>query len=119
MVCSQVRVSRVHVEGLNRTKSDIVVEQVKDILAVKNLSELLSQSYEAAERLNDLNIFKNVTIVLDTDKARLGPKRGGSDVGGAGEEQRMEVTFLVKEKRRMSASLGAEAGTQSGEAVSL
>ena len=34
---NQVRVSRVHVAGLQRTKNDIVVEQVKDVLKAGTL----------------------------------------------------------------------------------
>lgn len=36
----QVKVSKVQVLGLNRTKNDIVTEQVKDVLKSENLLEV-------------------------------------------------------------------------------
>ena len=37
---SQICVKRVRVEGLQRTKNDIVVEQIKDVLKATSLGEV-------------------------------------------------------------------------------
>lgn len=97
---------RVYVEGLNRTKTDIVVEQVKEVLRADTLQDLLHVSLESVQRLEQLGIFKHVSLKLDTAK----------DSGGKAEG--LEVTFIVKELGRVASSLAANAGTQSGDAVS-
>ena len=101
----QVKVKRVKVVGLLRTKADIVAEQVKDVLKAKTLQEALIKSLESKQRLSDLEIFKNVSIHLDAPK------------NGAGSYDGMEVTFHVKEYRMLTSSVAANAGTQSGDAV--
>ena len=102
---TQVHVSRIHVAGLQRTKNDIVVEQVKDILHATSLQDLLMRSLEALQRLQELNTFKHVDIQLDTVKGE-GRRREG-----------VEVMFVVEEYGWLASTIAANAGTQSGDAV--
>ena len=44
-VSVQVEVCRVRVEGLKRTKNDIVVEQVKELLGQRSLNEVSTKPY--------------------------------------------------------------------------
>ena len=90
-----------------RTKADIIAEQVKDVLKAKTLQEALLKSLESQQRLHDLEIFKNVSIYLDAPK------------NSAGSHDGIEVTFRVKEYRMLASSVAANAGTQSGDAVSV
>ena len=127
--------SRVRVAGLKRTKNDIVVEQIKDILKVTSLRELFFRSIESMKQLERLNIFNNVSIFFDTDKsAKLKAKKEGvepkAEVVEGGVESRqevdlsrisndsIEVTFFVEERGLTSFGVAANAGTQSGDAVS-
>ncbi len=117
-------VGRVKILGLKRTKSDIVTEQIKDIFTAKNLLELFVKLNEASTKLNELNIFKSVNILLDTDK-RVSDGSGGGGVRETdrrvrvADDDRVEVTFLVEESSWCKTAFGAEAGTQSGGAVSV
>ncbi len=104
---SQIHVSRVQVAGLIRTKNDIVVEHIKDVLQASSLKELFVKALTSMEQLQDMKVFKNVSLKIDTDK-RAGLEREG-----------VEVTFLVQELGWLKAMLGAHAGTQSGDAVSI
>ena len=97
--------SRIHVAGLQRTKNDIVIEQVKDILHATNLQDLLMRSLEALQRLQELNTFKHVDIQLDTVKGEGGRREG------------VEVMFVVEEYGWLASTIAANAGTQSGDAV--
>ncbi len=97
---------RVHVEGLQRTKTDIVVEQVKGVLRADSLQQVLYRSVLSAQRLEQLGVFRHVSIKLDTVK------------DGRGKAEGLEVTFVVKELGKVTSSLAANAGTQSGDAVS-
>lgn len=64
-------------------------------------------SLESLERLQSLNIFKKVQLQFDTTKNNKMEETGG-----------LEVAFVVEEFNRLSSSLSASAGTQSGDAVS-
>ena len=119
-----MKVNRVRIEGLKKTKTDIAVEQIKDVLKVKNSVELFIKSYEAAERLQKLNIFKYVNVKLDVDKREREKRKVERGLEGEGEgvnkgtkEDGLEVTFMVKESGRFKGRVGAETGTQSGGAV--
>ncbi|XP_064399710.1 sorting and assembly machinery component 50 homolog A-like [Halichondria panicea] len=100
----EIHVSRVQVAGLIRTKNDIVVEHIKDVLQASSLKELFVKALTSMEQLQDMKVFKNVSLKIDTDK-RAGLEREG-----------VEVTFLVQELGWLKAMLGAHAGTQSGDA---
>ena len=131
----QVHVSRVSVAGLKRTENDIVVEQVKDVLKATSLQELYFKSLESMSQLKQLNIFKDVYVFLDTDKKRGKVNKKGveskPEVGTKGVESRsdlhssrirsedsVEVIFFVQEKGLTNFGVAANAGTQSGDAVS-
>ena len=118
--------SRVKIAGLKRTKNDIVVEQVRDVLKTESLRELLFTCLESARRLEQLNIFRRVSLLLDTDK-RSRMKGAGSgaesgqqevDLSNVKDGDSIEVTFVVKELGWFSSTIAANAGTQSGDAVS-
>lgn len=108
------------VDSLNRTKNDIVIEQIKAVLKVKTFRELVLRTIEAKERLQDLNVFKYVVVKFDTDK-----RNRTSDVGTKEEvkkkaDEAVEVTFLVKEQDWFSVMLGIwrNVRKQSGDTVS-
>ena len=124
--------SRVRVAGLNRTKNDIVVEQIRDVLKATSLRDLLVRSLNSMRQLEQLNIFRHVSIRLDTDKSakvkwaeskeEVGPKGEESkqevDLSHIKDEDSIEVMFVVKEHGWISSTIAANAGTQSGDAVS-
>ena len=123
--------SRVKVAGLKRTKNDIVVEQIKDVLKVTSLRELFLKSIDSMKQLQRLNVFKNVSIYFDMDKSKKKGVESRAEVGTGGAESRqevdlssvkdedsVEVTFFVEEKGLTSFGIAANAGTQSGDAVS-
>ncbi len=99
-------VKRVHVVGLQRTKNDIVVEQVKEVLKADTLQDVLRRSLQSMKRLEQLGVFRHIGLRLDTAKDKSGKAEG------------LEVTFVVTELGSVASSLSASAGTQSGDAVS-
>ena len=120
--------SRVRVAGLRRTKNDIVVEQIKDVLKATSLRELLLKSLDSMQQLERLNIFHHVSLFLDTNKsakvkgegskARRMESKQEVDLSCIRNEDSIEVTFVVEEKGLTSYGIAANAGTQSGDAVS-
>ncbi len=99
--------SRVLVSGLVKTKNDIIVEQIRDVLQASSLKDLFVKALTSMERLQDMKVFNNVSIKIDMDK------RGGREREG------VEVTFLVQELGWIKSTMSAHAGTQSGDAVSI
>ncbi|CAI8027878.1 Sorting and assembly machinery component 50 homolog [Geodia barretti] len=104
----KVHVSQVKISGLVRTKNDIVVEQIKDVLKANRLQDVLLESVVSMEKLNSLNVFKSINIRLDATN-------GEEEEGGGDSEKGVIVTFQVREKKRVKSSLGANVGTQSGD----
>ncbi|XP_019849234.1 PREDICTED: sorting and assembly machinery component 50 homolog [Amphimedon queenslandica] len=101
---AKVKVCKVQVLGLNRTKNDIVTEQVKDVLKSENLLELVANSLESVDRLKSLNAFKEVNLEFGACRNKMGKIDGTA------------VTFRVKENGLIASSISANAGTQSGDA---
>ena len=63
---------------------------------------------ESKAKLEALNVFKSISLQLDTAK-----DKDNVEVGG------MQVDFIVEEYGRIASSLSASAGTQTGDAVSV
>ena len=78
------------------------------------MDELFRTVHRASERLDHLNVFNYVGVKLDTDKQ----KRGKAAMMGSDKDEELEVTFFVEESGWIKSKIGAEAGTQSGGAVS-
>lgn len=99
----QANVKRVHVEGLVRTKEDVVAASIEPVLKVKHFEELVLASQDARNRLQDLGCFSDVEIHIDT-----------SEDGGKSD---YEVTFAVKELRRIVGSINTMVGNQEGSVI--
>ncbi|CAB4023850.1 Hypothetical predicted protein, partial [Paramuricea clavata] len=65
-----VKVTKVHVDGVRRTKDDFVSGVIEDsgILAAKTIEEVLKYSQRAKSIFEKLGIFKSVDICLDKDE---------------------------------------------------
>lgn len=99
----QVKVTKVHVDGVRRTKDDFVSGVIEDsgILAAKTIEEVLKYSQRAKSKFEKLGIFKSVDICLDKDEANDG----------------IEVTMDCKEFLRVGGSAGTQVGTNEGNMV--
>ena len=64
----QAKVVSVSVDGLNRTKNDVVMDTVKDLFSVGDFEELVLKSQQVRGKLQDLGCFSNVGIHIDTSK---------------------------------------------------
>lgn len=64
--CQQVRVDKICVEGLCRTKDDIVIATVKDLFKAKDFQEVLICAHKVRGKLEGLGCFRNIGIFIDT-----------------------------------------------------
>ncbi|XP_048863422.1 sorting and assembly machinery component 50 homolog B [Brienomyrus brachyistius] len=100
-----VVVQRVHIDGLGRTKEDLLGYEIADVFAAKNLIDVMKKSHEAREKLLHLGIFRKVEVVIDTSE--------GEDALPNG----LDVTFEVTELRRLTGSYNTMVGNNEGSMV--
>lgn len=85
----KAHVERIHVEGLGRTKDDIIQDAVRDLFTATDFQDVLVKAHRVSEReqfcsvnvevlflqvrvkLDSLGCFRNIAIFIDTAK---GPK---------------------------------------------
>jgi len=56
------------VDGLVRTKDDIIKSQVTDLFKARNFEDVIIRAYKVREKLNSLGCFKNVGIYIDVSQ---------------------------------------------------
>lgn len=92
------KVERVVVDGVGRTKDDLVIKHVKPILEAENFKDMMERSIEAKNTLDKLGIFKGINIKVDTYKS--------SDKGRPG----YQIIYFVEEKRLFSGGVNTLVG---------
>uniref|UniRef100_A0AAQ5ZGD8 POTRA domain-containing protein n=1 Tax=Amphiprion ocellaris TaxID=80972 RepID=A0AAQ5ZGD8_AMPOC len=100
-----VVVQRVHIDGLGRTKEDLLTYEIAEVFRAKNLIDVMRRSHEARQKLLRLGIFRKVEVVIDTSR--------GEDALPNG----LDVTFEVTELRRMTGSYNTMVGNNEGSMV--
>ncbi|XP_076450152.1 sorting and assembly machinery component 50 homolog [Babylonia areolata] len=91
------KVERVVVEGVGRTKDDIIIKEVRPILEASTFLEMVQRSHEVKMRMEKLGLFKRIGIFIDTF-------RESSSVDS------YEVTFEVREFRPVSGGINTLIG---------
>ncbi|XP_018398360.1 PREDICTED: sorting and assembly machinery component 50 homolog [Cyphomyrmex costatus] len=101
----QARVDKIHVDGLVRTKDDIIKSQVTDLFKAKNFEDVIIRAYKVREKLDALGCFRNIGIYIDTSQ--------GPDATPDG----VEVTFMVREMRRLVGGISTMVGNNEGSLI--
>ena len=57
-----------HVDGLVRTKDDIIKSQVKELFKVHNFDDVIVQTHNVRRRLESLGCFKTIDVYIDTSQ---------------------------------------------------
>lgn len=98
-----VRVAKIHFDGLNRTKEDVLRKISKDLLRSTNLKDMVIRANEVKGRLQNLNSFNGIGIVVDSPE-------GSSDFD-------YDITFHVIEKRRVTGTINTTFGSQNAGSI--
>ena len=85
-------VEKVHIEGLGRTKDDLVVGNVGELFTASDFQEVVLKAQQVRARLESLGCFKSVGVVIDTSRGPEASPHG------------LEVTFNVEELSRVRIS---------------
>lgn len=96
------RVDKIHIDGLKRTKDDIIKAQVNELFAAKDFYNIIEQSQKVKSKLETLGCFKNIGVTIDTSK--------GPDATPDG----VEVTFNVRELKWLSGGVNTMVGNNEG-----
>lgn len=96
------RVDRVTVDGLSRTKDDVISLAVKDLFTADNFEEVIKKAHTVRQNLQSLGCFRNIAIHIDTSS---GP---GSSPNG------YEVTYEVKELKRVTGGVTTHVSDNAG-----
>jgi len=64
----QARVDKIHVDGLQRTKDDIIKPQVTDLFKAKNIEDVIIGAYKVREKLDALGCFRDIGVYIDTSQ---------------------------------------------------
>jgi len=101
----KARIDKIHIDGLGRTHDDIVVSAVKDLFVAHDFKQLILKIHEVRARLESLGIFRNVGVLIDTSH------------GDSSHPEDLEVTFFVREHRRVAGGISTLVGNNEGSLV--
>lgn len=87
------RVDVVTVDGLRRTKDDIVASVVKDLFNANNFEEIIKKAHGVRQKLLKLGCFKSIAIHIDTSS------------GPAATPSGFEVNYEVSELKRITGGI--------------
>ncbi|KAK3104087.1 hypothetical protein FSP39_024327 [Pinctada imbricata] len=95
---AKAKVSKIIVEGVGRTKDDIIKKVSQQLYNANSLEEIAVACRNVKQDFLRLNLFRDVEIKLDTAKEKNAPKNS------------YNVIFNVKEKKRFTGGVNAEVG---------
>ncbi|KYB27071.1 sorting and assembly machinery component 50 homolog [Tribolium castaneum] len=98
----KARVDKIHVDGLARTKDDIIEDCIRDLFKAADFQDVLLRAHRARLKLDELGCFKNIAVFIDTSKGQ-----GASPDG-------LEVTFNVTEHKRVTGGVTTQVGNNEG-----
>lgn len=101
----KARVDKVHVDGLGRTRDDIVVTAVHDLFQAQDFKQVILKIHEVKSHFEALGLFRKVGVLIDTSH--------GPDSSPDG----LEVTFFVHEHRRLTGGISTVVGNNEGSLV--
>ncbi|XP_069685589.1 sorting and assembly machinery component 50 homolog isoform X1 [Periplaneta americana] len=101
----KARVDKIYVDGLCRTKDDIIIDTVKDLFKAKDFQEVIVGAHKVRGKLEGLGCFRNIGIFIDTSS--------GPDATPEG----LEITFHVRELKRIIGGVNTLVGNNEGSLV--
>ncbi|CAG4948554.1 unnamed protein product [Parnassius apollo] len=101
----RARVDRVHVDGLNRTKDDIIRSAVDDLFHATDFEDVILRAHKVRRALDATGCFRDIGVYIDVSS---GP--GATPEG-------LEVTFQVKELSRIVGGINTTVSENEGNLV--
>ncbi|XP_077284274.1 sorting and assembly machinery component 50 homolog B [Arctopsyche grandis] len=102
---SKARVDKVNIEGLARTKNDVIEASVNELFKATNFEDVLVRADKVRSKLHALGCFSNIGVLVDVSS---GPQASADG---------LEVTFHVDELRRVTGGVNTTVGNNTGSLV--
>ncbi|XP_046838189.1 sorting and assembly machinery component 50 homolog B isoform X2 [Vespa crabro] len=99
------RVDKIHIDGLGRTKDDIIKSQVTELFKAHDFQEVIMGAHKVRGKLEALGCFKNIGIFIDISEGPNATPEG------------VEVTFTVREMKRLMGSVNTMVGNNEGSVI--
>ncbi|KAG7295666.1 hypothetical protein JYU34_021950 [Plutella xylostella] len=101
----RARVDRVHVDGLSRTKDDVVRGTVNDLFLATDFEDVILRAHKVRRALDSMGCFRDIGVLIDVSS--------GPDATPEG----LEVTFQVKELSRIVGGINTTVSENEGNLV--
>lgn len=98
----KARVDRVHVDGLKRTKDDIIKHTINDMFLATDFEDVIVKAHNVRSKLEALGCFRDVGVFVDVSSMT---KEG------------LEVTFNVREVARVVGGMNTTVSENEGNLV--
>lgn len=96
------KVKCIHIDGVCRTKDDIVTKQVRPVFSANNFEDMVKKVEESRLQMQQLGLFKRVGVFIDVSKGANSAPDG------------YEITYNVQETRRVTGGISTLVGTNDG-----
>ena len=96
---------RVHIDGLGRTKDDLVIKTVQEVFEADDFEAVVMKSQLVRMKLENIGCFKTVNVLIDTS---TGPNSSPDGY---------EITYTVKELKRVVGGINTLVGNNEGSLV--
>lgn len=103
----KTRVDAINIDGVGRTKDDLLVPMVKQLFDAHNFEEVVVKAHTVRRQLEQLGAFKSIGVFIDTSSG------DNSSVDG------LEVTYTVVENRRVVGGVNTSIGNNNDGSLVL
>nr|CAD7576613.1 unnamed protein product [Timema californicum] len=97
-----VRVDRVHINGLQKTKNDLATDCVKTLFKAKTFEEVIERANKARKNFEKLGCFRNINVDIDINNDTAATKNG------------LAVTFQLDEMKSIIGGVQTLIGDNEG-----
>lgn len=101
----RARVDRVHIDGLNRTKDDIIRSTVDDLFHATDFEDVIMRAHKVRRALDSIGCFRDIGVFIDVSSGPEATPEG------------LEVTFQVKELSRIVGGINTTVSENEGNLV--
>lgn len=98
----KARVDRIHIDGLGRTKDDIIKAQVSELFKAHDFQEVFVRAHKVRGKLEALGCFKAIEVYIDISEGPNATPEG------------VEVTFAVREMKRLTGNINTMVDNNEG-----
>lgn len=99
-----VKVKNIHIDGLNRSRNDLITTSLEDLFTVDTFEGLITKAHLCKLKLERLGVFAGINVFVDVADSKS-------------DKNEFDVYYFVKENRPLSASAGTTVGNNEANMV--